>query len=136
MEVSQPVKKPAKRRKTNWIRGWVQLFFFVLIAFISINHTLAEQGKGIAFLSSAFLFSLFLLLSFGSRPLLTVQSRMPRAAFPAPSGLWLKAAPFLWEGHPVRHPTCRSNAAWLSWCARLSAGYRPAVYPPSSAAGN
>lgn len=53
MESSQPAKKPIKRRKTNRIRGWVQLFFFVLIALIAINHTLSEDGKGIPFLSSA-----------------------------------------------------------------------------------
>lgn len=58
MELSQPVKKPTKRHKTNRIRGWVQLFFFVLIALISINHTLAESGKGIVFLSSASLHAL------------------------------------------------------------------------------
>ncbi len=53
MESSQPAKKAIKRRKSNRIRPWVQLFFFVLIALIAINHTLAEEGKGIAFLSSA-----------------------------------------------------------------------------------
>lgn len=58
MEISQPAKKPIKRRKNNWIRGWVQLFFFVLIALISINHNLVEEGKGIAFLSSASLHAL------------------------------------------------------------------------------
>ncbi len=58
MESSQPVKKPIKRRKTNRIRGWVQLFFFVLIALIAVNHTLAEEGKGIPFLSSASLHAL------------------------------------------------------------------------------
>lgn len=58
MESSQPVKKTIKRRKTNRIRTWVQLFFFVLIALIAINHTLAEDGKGIPFLSSASLHAL------------------------------------------------------------------------------
>ncbi len=58
MESSQPAKKPSKRLKTNRIRAWVQLFFFVLIALIAINHTLAEDGKGIAFLSSASLHAL------------------------------------------------------------------------------
>ena len=58
MESSRPVRKPIKRRKNNWIRGWVQLFFFMLIALISINHTLAESGKGISFLSSASLHAL------------------------------------------------------------------------------
>jgi len=58
MESSQPAKKLSKRLKTNRIRAWVQLFFFVLIALIAINHTLAEDGKGIAFLSSASLHAL------------------------------------------------------------------------------
>lgn len=58
MELSQPAKKPQKRRKTNSIRSWVQLFFFVLIALIAVNHTLAEQGRGILFLSSASLHAL------------------------------------------------------------------------------
>ena len=39
-------------------RKVVQIFFFVLIGFISINHTLAESGKGIAFLSDASLHAL------------------------------------------------------------------------------
>ena len=51
MESSQPAKKPLKRRKTNSIRSWVQLLFFVLIALIAVNHTLAEEGRGIPFLS-------------------------------------------------------------------------------------
>jgi len=41
------------RKKKNNIRLFVQLFFFALIAFIAINHTLSENGKGIAWLSSA-----------------------------------------------------------------------------------
>ena len=35
------------------MRFWVQTFFFVLIALIAINHTLAENGAGIPILSSA-----------------------------------------------------------------------------------
>lgn len=58
MESSRPAKKPLKRRKTNSIRSWVQLFFFILIALIAINHTLAEEGRGIPFLSSASLHAL------------------------------------------------------------------------------
>ncbi|MDY0125858.1 MAG: 4Fe-4S binding protein [Anaerolineaceae bacterium] len=58
MESSQPAKKPLKRRKTNSIRSWVQLFFSVLIALIAVNHTLAEEGRGIPFLSSASLHAL------------------------------------------------------------------------------
>ncbi|MGB4594334.1 MAG: 4Fe-4S binding protein [Anaerolineaceae bacterium] len=58
MAISTQFQKPSKRRKNNWIRGWVQLFFFVLIALISVNHTLVESGKGITFLSSASLHAL------------------------------------------------------------------------------
>lgn len=58
MELSQPAYKPIKRKKNNRIRGWVQLFFFVVIALIPINHALIEAGKGIPFLSSASLHAL------------------------------------------------------------------------------
>lgn len=40
-------------KRNIWIRRVVQFFFFFLIAFISINHTLAESGKGIPLLASA-----------------------------------------------------------------------------------
>lgn len=40
-------------RRNIWIRKIVQVFFFVLIALIAVNHTLAESGGGIPFLSSA-----------------------------------------------------------------------------------
>lgn len=46
------------RRRSIWIRKVVQGFFFVLIALIAINHTLAESGKGIPLLSSASLHAL------------------------------------------------------------------------------
>ncbi len=39
-------------------RGYIQIFFFVLIGIISINHSLAEAGKGFAFLSDASLHAL------------------------------------------------------------------------------
>lgn len=45
-------------RRQIWIRRIVQIFFFALIALISINHTLAESGKGIPFLASASLHAL------------------------------------------------------------------------------
>lgn len=45
-------------RRRIWLRTIVQIFFFSLIAFISINHTLVESGKGIPFLSSASLHAL------------------------------------------------------------------------------
>jgi polyferredoxin len=46
------------RPRSIWIRKVVQFFFFALIAFISINHTLVESGSGISFLSSASLHAL------------------------------------------------------------------------------
>jgi len=45
-------------RRQIWIRRLVQLFFFVLIALIAINHVLAETGGGIPFLSNASLHAL------------------------------------------------------------------------------
>ncbi len=41
------------RPRSIWIRKLVQWFFFLLVALIAINHTLAESGGGISFLSSA-----------------------------------------------------------------------------------
>lgn len=45
-------------RRRIWLRTIVQIFFFTLIALISINHYLVETGKGIPFLSSASLHAL------------------------------------------------------------------------------
>ncbi len=50
--MTQKVKKKIR------IRPIVQIFFFALIALISINHTLAEYGGGIPFLSQASLHAL------------------------------------------------------------------------------
>ena len=36
-----------------WVRTALQIFFFVLVALIAVNHTLAENGHGIPLLSSA-----------------------------------------------------------------------------------
>ena len=41
------------KKKSNNTRLYLQIFFFALIALISINHTLAEQGSSIPILSSA-----------------------------------------------------------------------------------
>lgn len=45
-------------RRRIWIRSWVQAFFFLLIALIAVNHSLAESGSGLPFLSSASLHAL------------------------------------------------------------------------------
>lgn len=45
-------------RRRIWVRSLVQIFFFGLITLISVNHTLAESGKGISFLSNASLHAL------------------------------------------------------------------------------
>jgi polyferredoxin len=45
-------------RRKIWIRSVVQIFFFLLIALISVNHTLVEAGGGIPFLASASLHAL------------------------------------------------------------------------------
>ena len=55
--MSGDVLKKFTRRKI-WIRSLVQIFFFGLIALISVNHTLVTTGKEIPFLSSASLHSL------------------------------------------------------------------------------
>lgn len=46
------------RPRTIWVRKIVQAFFFGLIALIAVNHTLAESGGGIPFLSNASLHAL------------------------------------------------------------------------------
>jgi polyferredoxin len=46
------------RKRADMIRLAVQVGFFVLIALISVNHTLDERGKGISVLGSASLHSL------------------------------------------------------------------------------
>ncbi len=53
----QTLRKPF-HKKRPWIRSAVQIFFFALIALISVNHTLVESGKSIPFLSSASLHAL------------------------------------------------------------------------------
>ncbi|MFD3158095.1 4Fe-4S binding protein [Haloimpatiens sp. FM7330] len=42
-----------KNKKRSKVRVFIQVAFFLLVALIAVNHTLVEQGKGIAFLSSA-----------------------------------------------------------------------------------
>jgi polyferredoxin len=46
------------RPRSIWIRRVVQIFFFALIALISINHSLADSGSGIPLLASASLHAL------------------------------------------------------------------------------
>ncbi len=46
------------RPRSIWIRKITQWFFFLLIAVISVNHTLAESGGGLPFLSTASLHAL------------------------------------------------------------------------------
>jgi polyferredoxin len=46
------------RPRSIWIRKLVQIFFFVLIAVIAVNHSLAKVGVGFPFLSSASLHSI------------------------------------------------------------------------------
>lgn len=47
-----------KTKKNLSIRKFTQIFFFALIALISINHTLAESGRDIPLLSSASIHSI------------------------------------------------------------------------------
>lgn len=48
----------SSRKNKIWIRYVIQVFFFILIGLIAYNHTLAEEGRGFAFLSSASLHTL------------------------------------------------------------------------------
>lgn len=41
------------KKKGLRIRTIVQIFFFLFIAFIAVNHSLVESGKGVSFFSSA-----------------------------------------------------------------------------------
>lgn len=41
------------RPRSIWIRRIVQWFFFILVALIAVNHTLAESGASIPFLADA-----------------------------------------------------------------------------------
>lgn len=41
------------RKRSIWTRTLIQIFFFALVALITINHTLVEKGGGITFLSAA-----------------------------------------------------------------------------------
>jgi polyferredoxin len=45
-------------RRKIWVRTLVQVFFFLLIALIAVNHSLVESGQGIPLLSSASLHAL------------------------------------------------------------------------------
>lgn len=45
-------------KKTIKIRSYIQIFFFLLIAAIAVNHGLEESGQGIPFLSAASLHAL------------------------------------------------------------------------------
>jgi polyferredoxin len=38
--------KPKRARRTLWLRTAIQVFFFLLVAAIAVNHTLAEQAAG------------------------------------------------------------------------------------------
>jgi len=46
------------RPRSIWIRKLVQIFFFILIAAIAVNHSLAETGGSISFFSNASLHSI------------------------------------------------------------------------------
>ena len=54
----QACRPPRRKTNTNPYRPYIQWFFFLLIALISVNHSLAEAGGGIAGLSSASLHAL------------------------------------------------------------------------------
>ncbi len=45
--------KRSRKKRSLGIRTGIQIFFFALIALISVNHSLAEAGRGLPFLSTA-----------------------------------------------------------------------------------
>lgn len=47
-----------KKKKKTGLRFWIQLFFFILIAAISLNHNLEDSGQNIKWLSTASLHAL------------------------------------------------------------------------------
>ncbi|MCK7506540.1 MAG: hypothetical protein MZV70_22440 [Desulfobacterales bacterium] len=47
-----------KSKSIRWVRRGVQIFFFALVALISVNHTLAESGKALPWLAGASLHSI------------------------------------------------------------------------------
>lgn len=51
--MAEKKKKRMSRKKIARIRTGVQIFFFVLIAFIAVNHSLSETGGGIPVVSDA-----------------------------------------------------------------------------------
>lgn len=46
------------RKRSIWVRKVLQVLFFILITFISVNHTLVRNGGGFNFLSNASLHAL------------------------------------------------------------------------------
>jgi len=46
------------RKRGIWARRILQVLFFILIAFISVNHTLVRNGAGVSFFSNASLHAL------------------------------------------------------------------------------
>lgn len=54
------MQKTSKKKgsKTIRVRTFIQIFFFLLVALIAVNHSLAEEGRGIPFLSNASLHAL------------------------------------------------------------------------------
>ncbi len=51
--MAEKKKKRVSRKRVARIRTGVQIFFFVLIAFIAVNHTLSERGGGLPIVSDA-----------------------------------------------------------------------------------
>ncbi len=50
--------KRSRKPRSLGLRTGIQIFFFALIALISVNHSLAEAGQGLPFLSTASLHAL------------------------------------------------------------------------------
>ncbi len=83
------------RPRSIWIRSIAQVFFFALIALISINHTLKESGQAIPFLSNA---SLHALCPFGG--VVSIYQKpppQPMAVFDIPYKGYLVLMPVTWS---------------------------------------
>ncbi|MCF7928978.1 MAG: 4Fe-4S binding protein [Spirochaetales bacterium] len=76
MTDSSNSKKTRRHSRKLVVRRWVQIGFFVLIALISVNHTLDETGQAIPVLSSA---SLHALCPFGG--VVSIYTYITDAAF-------------------------------------------------------
>ncbi len=108
------------RPRSIWIRKVVQWAFFALIALIAVNHSLAESGTGIPFLSSA---SLHAICPFGGvvsiyqfATLGTFVQKIHEFVLRADGDRTAAGSPvragFLWLGLSLRHHSRTGFQVW------------------------